>query len=930
MSPRRPLPLLLAGAVCLVALAAVRADAPAPRPQTGNLPTYVRGWSAPYENVLAFALDAQDRAWLLGSDDAFVRLDDQGKIAERIPFVWPADLNKYNSLDRTFTIVGSDFVVGRYRFDRRGQIVALYPYRQAWHLAPGPDGTLVRLSDEGLEIFDRKGRSVRRFSEGGFGPGRISRPMAVEVDRRGRIVVAELDRLQIFDRRGRFLQALNVPVEPQPGGIFDIAIDGDGYLYVWLSAGRGLVVVFDPELRYLGALPLAWEWSPWDLTADRKGRLYGLVPGPVRLLQQAVPAAGSVRLAQPLGGAGGSLRPRPPSVAPAVTAQVHATIRHSPAWPFRLHTSTRRVLAVAADPEAPGRLWLGTEGGLLQYFPERHVWKSWTMADGLPGREVRSLASDGKQVYLVLSKGAAVFDIAEGRFQSIALESRSSTPDLEALRVLPNPGSPGILWWVMKQGLVRHDTARGSWSHYRSPSNLPLVDGVAAAGRIFAASESEVWELRPNPSEWHRVTDVDILDRASTGRRNATHRLRLFALSADPRGRTLWVGTDGPELFRVDVESGKADWPAETRREACGAQRVVRQGDRLLAVGPFCVRETGSGTGWEIDRDRVTQILGALPDPAQPDLLWLATRSGLASLRLSDGRLDVFHPFWTEPDGVRVADLLVAEGRLWVAPFEGDVSVFDPVDKWWKVFSGLSQARSLRRSGANGRILVHHHGRGSGLAWLDPRTSEQVLVPGDWPQIQNPHDLHHDERGLWVLGYSQERARDELTLLRPDGTAKLVIAGDFRHDVRMLPDPAHPGTFLAVTEKQDLVRIHPETGTMETLRSGVWRIHLARDRYLWLSGAPSGRLDLQTGAFAPLLDGNLLPDPRHPDHGILLRDGKLTFYDVPHRERFAEIDLPDNQIYSEVLFLDDRFWVASGMGLLEIPQSALRPSHGVL
>jgi sugar lactone lactonase YvrE len=237
-----------------------------------SLPSYVPGWDVPAGDLVGFAFDAQDRAWLLAKDPAFVRLDEQGKEVERIPFTWPADLSKNNPLDCPFLLSGEDFVVGHYRFDHGGKVVALYPFRQSRLLAAGPDGTVVRQMD-GLEVYDAKGKLLRRFSEGGLAPGKLNIAVGLAVDRRGRIFVAERQRLQIFDRQGKLMRAVDLPAELRAQGILGLAMDRDGYLYAPQPQPAGSVAVFDPELRYLGSVQIGGEGFAWSLKADGQGRL---------------------------------------------------------------------------------------------------------------------------------------------------------------------------------------------------------------------------------------------------------------------------------------------------------------------------------------------------------------------------------------------------------------------------------------------------------------------------------------------------------------------------------------------------------------------------------------------------------------------------------------------------------------------------------
>ncbi len=675
---------------------------------------------------------------------------------------------------------------------------------------------------------------------------------------------------------------------------------------------------------------------PYHLVVKTSRSLSALLAGTVCLAALSGCASG-----EPAGQARSPETGQPSTrVQPATEIPVEATPVASRGWPFRLHTSTRSVFQVVSDPRKPARLWLGTEGGLDVYDAERGSWDRWTQADGLPAQQVRSLAIDGRMVHMVLSngfgsfnresRGLGVFDLQSSHFWSWSLRGEGVPQPLQGVRVLQQPGASGVVWWVVEQGLLRQDVASGFWTFFPAPGlpePQPLVDGMMpGAGRIFVASKKEVWELRPARKEWRRVIGVDDLDRAATPRKDQNLPPSFQALSTEDGGETLWIGTYHG-LFHVETKSGRVTWPEETRGEFdCKSRQVVRQGGRRLAYGNTCVREIGPAECCAVDHKQLWEIRDAFPDPRQPDLLWLATRRGLASLRLADGHVALHRPTGREPDGFDIMDLLAIDGRLWLAVTNADVSVLDLARKSWKTFPSAFNAGDFHRSSVNGNLLVVSGYRR--LTWFDPRTAEQVPGPGSWPERPGwGMNLHHDERGLWGQG----TPRQGFFLAQPDGTFRTVRAGPFGYRAHSLvPDRVHAGDFLVVYDKS-LARIHPENGELEVLRPGVETIQLAGDRYLWIEGTPNARLDLRTGEVAALgLKGRLIPDPRHPDQAWLLQMNFLALYDVVRGERLAAITLAEDVISREVAVLGDHLWVGTNVGLLEIPLDRLEPVQGVL
>lgn len=661
----------------------------------------------------------------------------------------------------------------------------------------------------------------------------------------------------------------------------------------------------------------------------------------------AVLAGAVCWLALALGAAGQDAPAALPSIPRSVPAReipVEATAVRSEGWPFKLHTSMSSVHQVAADPKRPQTLWMGTEGGLFAYDTDTGRGHRWTLAEGLPGQAVLSLAHLDEKVHMVLGSGMNLgerrlgyLDRRDSHFRSWYLRGEGLPQPLHALRVLTKPGARGALWWVTRQGLLRQDVEAGFWTFFPAPvvpaltklttdveDPWRLVDAVIPAkGRIFAASRDVVWELRPQQKEWRRVCDVQDLDLASPERHDRDITLTVRDLSAENGGEVLWVGAYHG-LFHVETKSGRATWPEETRGDwtTCIPRRVLQQGERRFAFGNVCVREIGSAPCCALDR-KLWEIRDAMPDSGQPDLLWLATRRGLIALQVKEDRWSMRRP--VEPDGNDVQDLVAVDGRLWLGLSNADVSVLDPVTKEWKIISGVFNAEEIQRSSADGSIVAVSGGRN--LVWIDPRTAEQVPTPGNWQEGSHwgfYRNLHHDERGLWLQG-------GKFVQVLPDGTFRTVREGPFGQAAHsFVPDPAHPGDFLVIHDGS-LARLDSESGKLEVLRPGVEAIRLVGDRYLWIQGKPNARLDLRTGEVAALgLEGRFLPDTRNPDWGWLVRLNSVALYDVARGERLAAVTLPEDVLARSVVVLGDSAWVSTGAGLLEIPLVSLGTARRAL
>lgn len=922
--------LLVAVCLCVPGIASAK-DAKKPAPRSGDLPAFAVGLRVDLkQDVHDLAVEEEGDVWLLTlGPDSFVRIDRDGRVAERIPFSWPNDLDRSNEYDRRFTVTTSgDLMLGKYRFGRDGRVRSVLPFQQAFGLAAGPDDTVFRLSEGGVEVYDRAGKLLRRFSEGGIGPGRIRRPEALAVDLGGRVVVAERTRLQLFDSRGRFLRAAELPEDlgHHPGlRIGSVAIDGRGYVYAAVDNGP-VIAVFNPQLRYLGVLPAAETWSLWPTIAvDRQGSVLSLVGN---TLLRSAPVQGSVHAARPL--------PEPKrengKVRAATAVPLQPGISDNPRHPFRIHASTSNVNQVAADPRVRGRLWLGTGGGLVRYDPGTESWKHWSFADGLPGTEILSLQSDGRRVYIILRNLFAIFDTETETFRRMVLRG-DGVESQGGLRILRDPADPGVFWWLLSGGVARQEVATGAWTFFRSPERL--IDGVVfpsgtdGGRRLVGITRSQVWELRTDQSTWRLLTDVDVLDQASRKRYDPSLLVELHSLTADQEGRTFWLGSSRNGLFRLDAATGQVTWSAETER--CWSSRGVRHQGQLLVMGSDCFREVGSCCA--IQKESNVDFHTALPDPQHPEVLWLATSEGLHSYQTDERQFRRHRPRWSEPDGTHISALQVLDGRLWAAPMNRGLSVLDLKEGRWKIFSDLRNVQVVRRSAANGLLLsVDLY---QSLTWIDPRTLEATSPLVGWKSLWSSlADVHHDERGLWGIGVLNGKDEEAFGLFGSDGTPRTWLgstdSGDSPH--RLLPDPSRPGGFWVVTGAGKLVRFQPKTGAAEVIRSGVEGIQI-EDGRLWIQGFPNAVLDLQTGALAELgVQGEITPDPGHPDRiwHVFSNYVELCAAGPGERagQRIAAIDLPDGWSYAAPVVIGERFFLGTSFGLLEAPFASLLPPAG--
>ena len=129
-------------------------------------------------------------------------------------------------------------------------------------IAIDPQTNVVYVSDSGhhvVNVFDRSGKFIgiigNRSQQPGDAEGEFKGPVGIDVGADGRVVVADTfnDRIQVFDRSGRFLRAWPVgfTMEGERGIEAHLAIAPDGRVFVTDPLGAR-VFVFGPDGEKLG------------------------------------------------------------------------------------------------------------------------------------------------------------------------------------------------------------------------------------------------------------------------------------------------------------------------------------------------------------------------------------------------------------------------------------------------------------------------------------------------------------------------------------------------------------------------------------------------------------------------------------------------------------------------------------------------------
>jgi DNA-binding beta-propeller fold protein YncE len=149
-------------------------------------------------------------------------------------------------------------------FDRDGRLLAVWGdggearglFRRPVGLAVADDGAVYVADDVGHRILKFDGDGGLLLAWGGFGgdEGQLRSPMAVAVGRQGQVYVADGGnaRIQQFDHAGRFVRAWGGPgaAEGEFGGAVFLAVDAQGRVYAG-DYRNHRVQVFSPDGVFL-------------------------------------------------------------------------------------------------------------------------------------------------------------------------------------------------------------------------------------------------------------------------------------------------------------------------------------------------------------------------------------------------------------------------------------------------------------------------------------------------------------------------------------------------------------------------------------------------------------------------------------------------------------------------------------------------------
>ena len=888
------------------------------------------------ENLLEVDLAADGSWWLLlGNPEAFVRVDDTLEPIEERAFARPEDLWLQNqSSNSAFLALDEGFVVGRYRFDRNGEVVGRFGFRQAWDLHLDPSGSVVRLYDETLREYDVGGEEIRLVVRSGADRGRLESAKGFGVGHGGRIAIAEWQRFQLFSRDGEALGMRRIPavLADRVRDFRDAALDAAGYVYVGVGNDSGLAF-FDPELRTLGYL--ATGLYPSEVLVDRRGVV--LLRG-TRRVQVWVPLGTGIAGLEPLDHGESSPSRRLAVAAPAAEWSVTRERLAPPV--YRVHATTRHVNDLAFDPRDPDTIWLATAGGLARVDGRTGSWRRhWGVSDGLAPGRLSSVWSDGRFVYVLPEPQA--LDLETGAFVGLRFQSglgEKRQPKLR--RILPDPDDPQVSWWF-GGGVLRHDARAARWTFFEAPDQFR--DAVVLGGGnglVALTDKKEIWRLEPALERWTLLADVDDLVDAAAAGPYGDRSMRLEELSFDRKSGRLWVGTWPQGLLSYDFETERWSWSEWNRVKSCVWNWMSEDG--LLLVGSGCyARVPGPGESLDVKYAK-PGIRRIRPAPDASGRHWFASTQGLVSYPAmapceapstspgtAPGATDcgwLHQPDWPDPSGWYVNALLPVDGRLWVTWSGRRASVLDADGRWTEMEERCTETRLLRRSAVNGRVgFARSCGDRETFDWYDPADLQAVERDrGVWKLWRGLVDFHHDADGFWGLGDLRTEDRMALALLRQDRGYRILRRDDRSnvHTDQIAPDACRGDILWFVDEHRNLLRVEKASGATETVREGVGWIRARPDGLLWIGARPVEVLDCRSGELTRLgVSGWIEPDPRNPGRGWVIGRTDVRYVDLATGERLHQVEMPDSRYGRRSAVLNGSLWLTDTTGLVEIPLS---------
>jgi ligand-binding sensor domain-containing protein len=423
------------------------------------------------------------------------------------------------------------------------------------------------------------------------------------------------------------------------------------------------------------------------------------------------------------------------------------------------------------------------------------------------------------------------------RFQHFTVEQGLSQNNVRAIWQDPT----GFLWVATEEGLNRfdgydflvfkhHDDDPTSLPHNMVTALAPESSGNLWVGTLAGAA---LFDLRTETfTERVRTT-------------------RLVMAVVEDRDGTLWVGTDGDGVYRLDKKATRATHYIASPQDADGLSHnsvyaLLQDKQGQVWVGTF-------GGGLDRFDRKANRFVHYRHDPADP-----------ASLGHND--------IWSLAEDTK--------GRIWAGTNGGGVSVLDPATGRFRQYRHSKDPKSL-----DADVVVSLYRDRAGVMWLGPdRSGLNRYVPDDDSFVtHDPESFDSLGRNVVRTIYEDSQHNlwastvgDGLILMRRSGHPFTYYSGQSegtsglidRAVVSFLED--RQGGFWVGTGEGGMHRFDPATGRFKRYkldRATILAQHQDRHGRIWVSTWGEGlfRFDPDAGTFTRYQKGIDVPGTRVDD-----------------------------------------------------------------
>jgi signal transduction histidine kinase/ligand-binding sensor domain-containing protein len=398
------------------------------RYRAGKVEVWLAGSDAP-STCRGLAMESSGRLWV-GTDTSLAALNPVPVITEEVNAI---RLNFLLASKRGGHWRLANGVIQKWNGDHLERDLGPYPWASTLTIAAACEdlegNLVVGTYGDGVYWFDSDDRATRISKEEGLSHNSV---LSVTVDREGCLWVGTngggLDRVRrkLFDvlerTRGSVVQS--------------VCEDGKGGLWIGYTGNRVDHYTATGAQRFRlipGSLPV--DVDP-DTLLDVKAVFVGRRQG----------ALGGNWV---LSGTWGALGPH------------LFQLEHGQFTPISLQEPLDwKVSAIYQD--RVGRLWLGTEGGLLRLDDLR----LFTTHDGLPANDVRAIAEDQRGDLWIGTKGGGLTRFSDGHFTAFTKANGLPGNSVSAAEV----DNDGVLWVATSGGLARF--GGGKWTRFTKREGL--------------------------------------------------------------------------------------------------------------------------------------------------------------------------------------------------------------------------------------------------------------------------------------------------------------------------------------------------------------------------------------------------------------------------------------------------------------------------